>query len=187
MNIVRSDSNDGVFYRSPRQRWIISEQAASGSARSEAGGRLTLKVFPGSIGSFDLYSDSGAGLGYTRRQYATTSITDSFEPATPSGAGTGASSRVDVQIGAARGRHPGKPHFVTNETDVVDLTKPSQVTLNGRPLPEADSAPGVSGWHYEASTNTVVVDTTSLSMNRATNLVLFGPNLVNPPEPASSS
>ncbi len=67
--------------------------------------------------------------------------------------------------------------------DMVDLTQPTSVTLNGRSLPRM--APGADGpgWDYETATATVVVDTPALPTARAFTVVASGSNPVNLPEP----
>ena len=99
---------------------------------------LTALVYPGSSGSFDLYGDAGTGLGYTKGQRTETLIT------TSSSAPASGPPSVRVTIGAARGSYPGEPTSVSTTIEMVDVTRPDQVTLDGRNL----SARSTSGRHW---------------------------------------
>ena len=67
--------------------------------------------------------------------------------------------------------------------EMVDLTQPTRVTVNGRPL--AETAPGsdAAGWSYQPATATVVVDTPELPTTRAASVAASGSRPVHRPEP----
>jgi hypothetical protein len=131
-----------------RQGGIVPEQASTGGSGPPHS--LTAVVYPGSSGSFDLYGDAGTGLGYTKGHRTETRIT------TSSSAPASGPPSVRVTIGAARGSYRGEPTSVATTIEMVDVTRPDLVTLDGRKL-----SPGnTSGhhWSYRASTSTLTVD-----------------------------
>jgi hypothetical protein len=142
---------------------------------------MILDVFPGADGSFRLYSDSGTGLGYTKGQDTETPITDSFD----STGTTGTTCRVT--IGSAGGSYPGEPHAVSYHLEMVDLSPPTQVTLDGRALVRQTSGSDGPGWSYQAASATVVVNTPSLPVSRTATVVASGGHVVNRPEPPAAS
>ncbi len=130
---------------------VIPEQTpatlGSGPDRS-----LTLRVYPGANGSFNLYDDAGTGLDYTKGQATETPISTSTRAQGP---GRGAR----VTIGPAQGHYPGQASSVAYRVVEVDVARPTTVTLDGHPLAERDGAPGSRGWSYQASTATLTVRT----------------------------
>lgn len=158
---------------------VIPEQSSTKSSASDT--HMVLDVFPGSDGAFSLYSDSGSGLGYTKGQYTRTAVTDDIG----SRGSTGATTSGRVIIGPARGHYPGEPTAVGYRLELVDLTQPSQVTLNGHPVTAQTSGSGGAGWYYQAATATVVVNTPSLPSNRAITIGVEGTQLVDRPEPSA--
>jgi alpha-glucosidase (family GH31 glycosyl hydrolase) len=157
---------------------IIPEQPPASTA--SAGVRaLALDVFPGSAGSFTLYADSGTGLGYTKGQDTETPITDTV--------GSVGATSYDVTIGPARGRYPGEPRAMSYRVQMVDLSQPSQVTLNGRRLQELGSGSGGPGWSYNSATDTVIINTPTEPVDHATTVVASGSRTVHRPEPPAPS
>jgi alpha-glucosidase (family GH31 glycosyl hydrolase) len=131
-----------------RQGGIVPEQASTGGSGPPRS--LTALVYPGSSGSFELYGDAGTGLGYTKSQRTETLIT------TSSSAPAKGPPSVRVTIAAARGSYRGEPTSVATTIEMVDMTRPVQVVMNGRKL----SARSTSGphWSYQASASTLTVD-----------------------------
>jgi hypothetical protein len=162
-----------------RQGGIVPEQGSGGGVGSPHA--LTALIYPGSTGSFDLYGDAGTGLGYTKGQRTDTRIT------TSTSVSSGGQPAVRVTIGASRGGYPGKPTSVSIRVDMVDVTRPDLVTLNGRTVP----ARGGTGprWSYAASTSTVTVDIGSRPVEQAAHVVALGamPVARGEPTPASSA
>jgi len=158
---------------------IIPEQASPTGPSSSTAPHMDLDVFSGSSGTFRLYGDSGTGLGYTKGQYTETPITDSVG----AGNGGGGATADRVTVGAAHGHYPGEPTAMSYRIDMVDLTPPASVTLNGRSLPRMASGSDGQGWDYEAATSTVVVDTPELPTDRAATVVASGGLPVSLPEP----
>ena len=130
-----------------RQGGIVPEQPSTGGSGPPHA--LTALVYPGSPGSFDLYGDAGTGLGYTKGQRTDTLIS------TSSSAPAGGPASVRVTIGAARGSYPGEPTSVSTTIEMVDVTRPDRVTLDGRSLTTRSG----SGrrWAYQASAATLTV------------------------------
>ncbi|HXX90628.1 MAG TPA: TIM-barrel domain-containing protein [Acidimicrobiales bacterium] len=162
---------------------IIPEQSSSTTSSPTIAGHLVLEVFPGSTGRFNLYSDSGTGLGYTKGQYTDTPITDSVASVGEAGMTT----TCRVTVGAAHGHYPGEPRAVGYHLDMVDLTQPSLVMLNGRRLDQRAPGSDAAGWYYQAATATVVANTPSLSTTRAATVLVVGGQLVSRSEPPTPS
>jgi hypothetical protein len=156
---------------------VPEETPSAGSAVTAR--HLVLKIFSGSNGSFDLYGDSGTGLGYTKGQHTQTSITDVFGAASK----PGAVPITRVRIDAARGHYRSEPSSVSYQLDLIDLTAPSQVELDGRKLAKLGSASARPGWYYDASTDTVVVNTSALSVSEPQTLTVRGGGPVQLHEP----
>jgi hypothetical protein len=147
-----------------RQGAIVPEQASSGGSGPPRS--LTALVYPGSSGSFELYGDAGAGLGYTEGQRTETRITtSSSDPA------LGRPS-VRVTIAGTRGSYRGEPTSVATTIDMVDVTRPDQVAVNGRNL----SARGTAGrhWSYQSSTSTLTVDLGSRPVGQNARVLALG-------------
>ena len=161
---------------------IVPEQSPTSSASSFAAHPI-LKVYPGSSGTFSLYGDSGTGLGYTRGQDSETPVADSVGSRGKSGPGGDAR----VVIGPVRGHYPGAPTSVGYQVELVDLTRPSGVTVSGRPLPSRPAGSAAAGWYYLPGTATVVVDTPSLPASRAVTVVADGGRPVDRTEPPPAS
>ena len=162
---------------------IIPEQSASAGASGVPTGRTVLKVFSGSPGSFNLYGDSGTGLGYTTGASTETSITDS--PGATAGGGRVPASHVT--IGPARGHYPGEPASTAYQVEMIDLTRPTQVTLNGRPLDEVATSSTAAGWYYRTDTQTVVIDTPARPASGTVSVIATGAAPVDRSEPVPSS
>jgi hypothetical protein len=161
-----------------RQGGVVPEQPSTGGvAQTKA---LTALVYPGAAGSFELYGDAGTGLGYTKGQRTETLIT------TSAGASRGGQSSVSVTIGAARGSYPGEPASEPTTIDMVDVTRPQQVTVNGRALSTRGDGSG-PGWTFDASTATLIVHIGSRSVGRAAHIVAVGASSVSRAEPGVTS
>ena len=131
-----------------REGGIVPEQPSNGGTASPHS--LTALVYPGSAGSFDLYGDAGTGLGYTEGQRSETVIT------TSSSAPVAGPPSLRVTIGEARGSSRGEPASVATTVEMVDVTRPNQVSVDGRKLSARSSAG--QHWSYEAATATLTVD-----------------------------
>ena len=160
---------------------IIPEQSSSTTATTTSPTHLVLKVFSGSSATFSLYGDSGSGLGYTLGQYTETRITDATRSA---GAGPGVAR---VTVAATTGHYRGQPTAVGYRLDLVDLSDPALVTLNGRRLDRQTPGSARTGWYYQSSTATVVVTTASRPTTEAFTVVATGTRTVSRPEPSPAS
>ena len=160
-----------------RRGGIVPEQPSSeGTGPPHA---LTTVVYPGARGSFDLYGDAGTGLGYTKGQRTSTLISTSSQNRT----GGTATSRVTV--GATHGRFPGEPSSVSTTIEMVDVTRPDRVALNGQPL-AAGAAPA-RGWSYQPSTQTLTVRVGPRAVDRSATIVAVGATPTDHDEPSAAS
>jgi hypothetical protein len=114
--------------------------------------RLTVKVFSGAAGRFTLYNDAGEGFGYARGQRTETRFTYREK-----GAGS------TLTIAADRGRYPGQPATRGYAVDLVDVTAPSQISIDNQPLPPASPGGAGPGWWYDGGAQTLHVRTAALS------------------------
>ncbi len=156
---------------------IIPEQSPSSPAASPAT-HMVLKVFSGSTGTFKLYGDQGTGLGYTKGQFTETRLSDSL--------GSAGADEADLTIGAAHGHYRSEPGTVSYRIDMVDLSRPSHLTLNGTRLVRRSPGSSAPGWYYRASSSTVTVTTTPLSTTRSSIVMVSGAKSVNRTEPVPS-
>ena len=104
---------------------------------------------------------------------------------TSSSAAAGGTPSVRVTIGAARGSYLGEPTSVSTTVELVDVTRPDQVTLDGRNL----SVRGGSGrhWSYQPSTATLTVDIGPRPVEQTARIVAVGATPVARSEPALPS
>ena len=160
---------------------IIPEQSSSTKATTSSPTHMVLKVFSGSSGTFNLYADSGTGLGYTKGQSTETPITDS------TGSVGSGPTEARVTVGSARGHYRGQPTAVSYRLDMVDLTVPSWVTLDGRRLDRRSSGSDLPGWSYQSSTATLVVTTASMPTTKTFTVVASGTRTVSRTEPPPAS
>jgi hypothetical protein len=147
---------------------LIPEQAPVRAGRSSAPPTFTVLDFPGAAGSFTLYQDAGSGLGYTKGQRSTTRLTT-----TSSAPGHGAPLTV-VTLGATSGRFAGEPTSVAYRLEVVDLSRPTEVTLDGGRLTERADPDGQPSWSYDPATATVTVVTGPAGVGRNRTVVVRG-------------
>jgi hypothetical protein len=157
---------------------IIPEQSSTAGAGGTE--HMTLHVFPGSSGAFTLYADSGTGLGYTKGQFTETPISDAV------GAGSSGAT-VAVTVGAARGHYRGQPGSASYQLDLVDLSEPALVTVDGRPLAPSSSGGAGPGWSYQPASATVLIDTPSSPTNHPLSVVVTGGHSVDRAEPPTPS
>jgi hypothetical protein len=160
-----------------RQGGIVPEQppgAGTGPPHT-----LTALVYPGAPGSFDLYGDAGTGLGYTKGQRTSTVITT----ATSGTASQPPSARVT--IGAARGSYPGEPSSVSTTVEMIDVTHPDHVLVNGQHLSAGSGSS--RGWSYQPSTETLTVHLGPRSIDQKTSIVAVRAQSISQSEPPAAS
>ncbi|HXW34959.1 MAG TPA: TIM-barrel domain-containing protein, partial [Acidimicrobiales bacterium] len=160
---------------------IIPEQSSSVGRSTNSSHPLTLDVWAGSNGSFTLYDDAGVGLGYTEGQRTETRITVSSEPSSNGVA----QSSTRVVIGSTRGNFPGEAEKASYELDIVDVSSPSSVTLDGRTVPEYTGTGSAPAWTYQPSTDTVHISLRTVSRYQAQTVVVNGATPVSRSEPAN--
>lgn len=149
---------------------IVPLQPSGGHAETAASAPLTLRVFAGADGSYSMYDDAGTGLGYAGGQSTETPITD---------VNLGNDSST-VVIGPAHGSYPGAPATRTYTVDLVDVSSPRAVLIDGRPLP-------ASGWTYDQTTRALQVPLPATSTSRAVSITQIGGSAVTVAEPPATS
>jgi hypothetical protein len=147
---------------------IVPLQPSSGQASTAGSAPVTLRVFAGGSGHYSMYDDAGQGLGYTRGQYSETPI--SYD--------SGAASST-VAIGPARGSYPGAPAGRRYTVDLVGVSSPHSVLVDGLSLPS-------SGWSYDEATHTLQVPLADVPVGAATTVTQVGGTAVQSPEPAAT-
>ncbi len=88
-------------------------------------------------------------------------------------------------IGPTRGHYPGQPASVPYRVELIDLTRPARVTLDGHTLTAESPGSDRAGWYYDPTTSTVVVDTPSLSTLHQVTVAAVGASAVSRPEPTA--
>jgi Glycosyl hydrolases family 31/Domain of unknown function (DUF5110)/IPT/TIG domain/Carbohydrate binding module (family 6) len=173
---------------------IIPEQVPMDHVGAQPDAPLTLRVYPGEPGRFTIYQDAGSGTGYEKGQASLTSITTGSGtvasaqscPATGIGAGPGPASADQggrrasdtVVIGPSCGTYPGQPETRGFHVDMIGLSRPTSVLLDGHPL-----APG--DWTYDPATHTVTVTVAGLARTASARVTEIGATSVAQAEPAA--
>jgi hypothetical protein len=160
-----------VFVRSGG---IVPEQETAATS-GDPDAALSVRAYAGGSGSFDLYDDGGSGLGYTRGERADTHITTSSTS-------QGGEVSTEVTIAATRGRFSGQVANSRDRVQIIDVSLPSSVTVDGRAVPER-SVGSAPGWSYQAATATVSVVLPSTPITSATTIVERGGSPVERAEP----
>ena len=88
-------------------------------------------------------------------------------------------------VAPSSGHYPGEPSSVSYRLDLVDLSRPSAVTVDGHRLPRTGSGATGPGWSYQAATATVVVRPPSSAPARAVTVVVAGTRTVDRNEPSA--
>ena len=147
---------------------IVPLQPSSGHAQSAGSAPLTLRVFAGGSGHYDMYDDAGTGLDYEHGQYTNTPI--SYR--------SGGNSST-VVIGAANGSYRGEPTSRTYSVDLIDVSAPHAVLLDGHPLP-------ASRWSYDAGTHTLSVSVGPVQTHQQATVTQIGGSSITLAEPAAT-
>ncbi|MBV9857788.1 MAG: DUF5110 domain-containing protein, partial [Streptosporangiaceae bacterium] len=147
---------------------IIPEQAPMDHVGADPNAPLTLRVYPGAAGRFSLYQDAGSGTGYEKGQSSLTSISTT--------ASAHAASTID--IGPARGSYPGQAATRSFDVDIVGVSRPHAVLLDGQPLAAGD-------WTYDPATHTVTAAVTGLARTASARITEVGGTTVTQAEPAA--
>lgn len=148
---------------------IVPEQAPMGHVGADPSAPLTLRVYPGAAASFTLYQDAGSGTGYAKGQSSLTSIN------TAQSANAAAST---VDIGPARGSYPGQAGTRSFDVDIVGVSRPQAVLLDGQPQAASD-------WTYDPATHTVATAVTGLANKASAQITEVGGTAVTQAEPAA--
>jgi hypothetical protein len=147
---------------------IVPLQPSSGHASTAGSAPLTLRVFAGGSGHYTMYDDAGTGLGYQHGQYTDTPVhyVSSARSST-------------VVIRPARGSYPGAPASRQYTVDLVDVSSPHSVLVDGRPLPP-------SGWSYDSASHTLAVTLPSTPTGTPVTVTQVGGTAVQVAEPAAT-
>ena len=95
---------------------------------------------------------------------------------------TPTSAAVAVTIGPSRGRYRGEPTARRYRVEMVDVSRPSTVTVDGRRLRRTSLGSARVGWSYAASA-TVLVTTPTLAITGSATVVAAHCRGVDRPEP----
>jgi hypothetical protein len=147
---------------------IVPLQPSSGHASTAGSAPLTLRVFAGGNGHYTMYDDAGTGLGYQHGQYTDTPI--SYVSGT---------SSSTVVIDPARGSYPGEPSGRQYTVDLVDVSSPHAVLVDGKQLPP-------SAWSYDGASHTVRVLLGTVPVGGTTTVTQLGGSAVRAAEPAAT-
>jgi hypothetical protein len=116
---------------------------------------LTLRVYSGADGEFDLYEDAGEGPEYRDGECAWTRIKYEDDPGTASGS---------LTVGAADGNYPGQPTDRGYRVEFVNADRPDRVEVDGHRLDETAAESDATGrdsdgecWWYDEDDQTLVV------------------------------
>ena len=93
----------------------------------------------------------------------------------------GSTPSTKVVIAATRGHYGGQPANVTYHLDLIGLSRPTSVTLDGVPLREG---PAQASWSYDGSTDTVAVTLGTRSIRSVLTVVEHGGQVVDRAEPS---
>jgi hypothetical protein len=118
---------------------------------------LLLTVYPGRRGGFTLYDDHGIGFGYRHGQ-------DTFTPITHTQRGR----KSTVTIDAATGRFPGELRARSWELELLNVTRPREVTLeSGHRTRRVSEHGALRSWAYDRTSHTLTINTGALATNAA--------------------
>jgi Glycosyl hydrolases family 31/Domain of unknown function (DUF5110)/Carbohydrate binding module (family 6)/IPT/TIG domain len=146
---------------------IVPLQPADGHAQTAGSAPVTLQVYAGGNGAFSLYDDAGTGLGYQSGQSTSTPV--GYTENTSAGSST-------VTIGAATGAYPGEPSSRGYTVDLIDLSKPTSVSVDGTALSS-------SGWAYDAADDTLQVPLSATPVGQPVTVTQSGGSAVQRGEP----
>jgi alpha-glucosidase (family GH31 glycosyl hydrolase) len=146
---------------------IVPLQPSTGKAQTANTAPLTLKVYAGADGSYQLYQDAGTGLGYKAGQSTATQISTRTR-----GAAT------TVTIGAVNGSYPGAPTTRSYTVAVTGIAQPHVVLVGGRPV-------AASQWTYDSAAHTLTVALPTSSVNSSVTVTEVGGGQVQMAEPAA--
>ena len=120
---------------------------------------LTLRVWPGADGEFDLYEDEGRGFAYRDGAYQWTPLRLESE----AGCDT-------LTIAAAQGQSfPGALASRDWQVEFIATDAPQSLRINGEAI---SSGNGVPGWSYDATSRTVRLTTGTRSSAEPTTVTL---------------
>lgn len=113
---------------------------------------LTLRVFVGDDGTFELYEDVGEGTGYRDGEFARTTVTYVEDD-----------GAMTLTVGPVDGDFPGRPTERGYRIECIDIGRPDQVSVGGAALSEADVCEGDRNrddreeWLYDSDDRTPIV------------------------------
>ena len=149
---------------------IVPLQSATSHAEDAGSAPISLRVVDGASGAYSMYDDAGSGLGYQHGQSTQTLISST----------AGGPRTTIVRIGAARGSYPGEPSSRSYTVDLVDVSKPDMVLVDGSPLAS-------KSWSYDATTHTLKVPVGAVPTDRTETITQIGGSAVQVSEPAATA
>ena len=90
-----------------------------------------------------------------------------------------------MTIGAAHGHYPGEPAAVDYRLELVDLTQPTGVKVNGHLINRRTPGSQATGWYYQPDTATVVINAGSTPTTTSLSVVATNSQTVDRPEPSA--
>lgn len=156
---------------------IVPEQLYMNHVGAKPVNPLILRVFSGGDGRFYLYSDAGAGLGYQKGQFTET-------PIVYSEGGRTTAPHSTLTIGSVHGRFPGEMTHRQYRIELTDISAPHRVFVDQQPLANTAVGSDHSGWWYDSSTATLMVNTPSLPTGERVTVSQIGGRSVTRGEPA---
>ena len=105
---------------------------------------LTINVYRGADGAFELYEDDGVSMAYRKGESATTKL--SLKDAR---------DRFTIEIGPTRGEYAGAPESRSCIVRVFGASRPEKVTLNGTPVSESLAA--TPGWRLDTESGALEI------------------------------
>lgn len=142
-------------------------------AEGKADEQLDLDLYPQGSSEFTLYEDDGRTQAWADGESATQPITMTAPEA---GAGT-----VTISIGKLKGSYEGKLDERSYRLTVHTDDAPSSVRVGGRWVGEVDSLSDLAdgtGWHFDATTGVVTIQTDQISTSQRTIVKLQGASAV---------
>ena len=150
---------------------IVPLQPSTSHAQSAGTAPTTLQVYAGANGTFSMYNDAGTGLGYESGQSTNTPIAYTQNTA---------NNTSTLTIGPATGSYSGEPASRTYTVDLIDLSQPTSVQVDGTTLP-------ASGWTYSATTHTLQVPVPATGTGQTATVTQTGGTAVSVSEPTGTT
>ncbi|HEY0592713.1 MAG TPA: TIM-barrel domain-containing protein, partial [Thermoanaerobaculia bacterium] len=125
---------------------------------------LILTIVPGASGEGRVYEDAGSSLGYTRSEFAWTTVRHA--------ARAGGERRIEIL--PVEGRWPGMPASRAYEIRLEATLPPESVSVNGADVRFAPDQ-GAAGWRYDGATLATIVSIPRTDVSTKVEVVVKAP------------